>query len=193
MTAFLKTKSLVTETEYDGGKHSFDTTLVTGNSQVNELDGATYSAMEKIDAGVYNETKKFYSDSQQGYNIVDTKLVIQPKTLTLVNSKTYDGTKNTKGTIGFTGKIDNDDVSLVDGSVTGGIYADKNVGANKAVTYTIADSTLGGTNKANYILTVKGTGTITPKAITATFSDISRVYDGGVTATENGKQLNDVE
>ena len=191
LTAFLKTKSLVTETEYDGTEQAFDQTLVTGNSHVIELDSEPYSA-KGTNAGVYDETKKFYSDSQQGYNIVDTKLVIQPKTLTLVNSKTYDGTKNTKGTIGFTGKIDNDDVSLVDGSVTGGIYADKNVGANKAVTYTIADSTLGGTNKANYILTVKGTGTITPKAITATFSDISRVYDGGVTATENGKQLNDV-
>ncbi|SDC51945.1 filamentous hemagglutinin family N-terminal domain-containing protein, partial [Succiniclasticum ruminis] len=186
LTAFLKTKSLVTETEYDGTEKAFDQTLVTGNSQVNELNSAAYSAKE-TNAGVYDETKTFYSDSQQGYNIVDTKLVIQPKTLTLVNSKTYDGTTNTKGTIGFTGKIGNDNVSLIDGSVTGGIYADKNVGANKAVTYTIADSTLGGTNKANYILTVKGTGTITPKAITATFDDIIKVYDGTINdVDENG-------
>ena len=181
LTAFLKTKSLVTETEYDGKKHSFDTTLVTGNSQVNELDGATYSAMEKIDAGVYNETKKFYSDSQQGYNIVDTKLVIQPKKLRLDNTKVYDGTTSaTASAIGLKSSdiIGNDVVTLADGSVTGGLYADKNVGDDKAVTYTIADGALGGANAANYILTVKGTGTITPKEITANFAEISKVYDG---------------
>jgi hypothetical protein len=183
LTAFLKTKSLVTETEYDGGKHSFDTTLVTGNSHVIELDSAAYSAVEKIDAGVYDETKKFYSDSQQGYNIVDTKLVIQPKKLRLDNTKTYDGTTSvTASDIGLKSSdiINNDIVTLAAGNVTGGSYANKNVGVNKAVTYTIADSTLGGTNAANYILTVKGTGTITPRAITASFAEISKVYDGTI-------------
>ena len=194
MTAFLKTKSLVTEKEYDGTEWAFDQTLVTGNSHVIELDNAAYSA-KGTNAGVYDETKKFYSDSQQGYNIVDTKLVIQPKKLRLDNTKVYDGTTSaTASAIGLKSSdiIGNDVVTLADGSVTGGLYADKNVGDDKAVTYTIADSTLGGTNADNYILTVKGTGTITPKAITATFSDISRVYDGSVAATENGKRLNDV-
>ena len=187
LTAFLKTKSLVTETEYNGYVQGFDQTLVTGDSQVDVYSDSDANYAEGRNAGVYEGTKTFYSDSQQGYNIVDTKLVIQPKTLTLVNSKTYDGTTNTKGTIGFTGKIGNDNVSLVDGSVTGGIYEDKNAGVNKAVTYTIADSTLGGTNAANYILTVKGTGTITPKAITATFDDIIKVYDGTINdVDENG-------
>ena len=194
LTAFLKTKSLVTEKEYDGTEWAFDQTLVTGNSHVIELDNAAYSA-KGTNAGVYDETKKFYSDSQQGYNIVDTKLVIQPKKLRLDNTKVYDGTTSaTASAIGLKSSdiIGNDVVTLADGSVTGGLYADKNVGDDKAVTYTIADSTLGGTNADNYILTVKGTGTITPKAITATFSDISRVYDGSVAATENGKRLNDV-
>ena len=194
LTAFLKTKSLVTETEYDGTEQAFDQTLVTGNSHVIELDSAAYSA-KGTNAGVYDETKKFYSDSQQGYNIVDTKLVIQPKKLRLDNTKVYDGTTSaTASAIGLKSSdiIGNDVVTLADGSVTGGLYADKKAGVNKAVTYTIADSTLGGTNAANYILTVKGTGTITPKAITATFADISKDYDGSVAATENGKQLNDV-
>ena len=191
LTAFLKTKSLVTETEYNGDKHSFDSTLVTGDSQVKEYSaGEAYSAKEKINAGVYNEDKTFYSDSQQGYNIVDTKLVIQPKKLRLDNTKVYDGTTDvTVSAIGLKSSdiILNDIVTLAGGNVTGGVYADKNAGGDKAVTYTIADSTLGGTNAANYILTVKGTGTITPRAITASFAEISKVYDGTINdVDENG-------
>ncbi len=189
LTAFLKTKSLVTEKEYNGEEQDFDQTLVTGNSHVIELDSVAYSA-KGTNAGVYDETKEFYSDSQQGYNIVDTKLVIQPKKLRLDNTKVYDGTTSViASAIGLKSSdiIGNDAVTLADGSVTGGLYADKNVGDDKAVTYTIADSTLGGTNADNYILTVKGTGTITPKEITANFAEISKVYDGTINdVDENG-------
>ena len=136
LTSFLRTKALVTETEYNGNnEHSFDKTLAEGDNHIIAVDTSDVTA-KGTNAGVYGETKKFYSD-QQGYNIVDTELVIQPKRLTLVNSKTYDGTTNTNtnSTTDLAGIIGNDAVTLVDGKVTG-IYADKNVGEKQMMHWT---------------------------------------------------------
>ena len=184
LTAFLRTKALVTETEYNGNnEHSFDKTLAEGDNHIIAVDTSDFTA-KGTNAGVYQEeTKKFYSD-QQGYNIVDTELVIQPKRLTLVNSKTYDGTTNTNtnSTTDLAGIIGNDAVTLVDGKVTG-IYADKNVGENKSVIYTtIADDALDGTSAVNYILTAKGIGTISPRGISVAFGAIRKTYDGLTTS-----------
>ena len=86
--------------------------------------------------------------------------------------------------------VSGDDVDFATGIT--GAFADKNVGTDKTVTY--SGIALTGNDKDNYSIAASATGkgTITAKAITATFDDISRVYDGSVTATENGKQLNDV-
>ena len=188
LTAFLRTKALVTETEYNGNnEHSFDKTLAEGDNHIIAVDTSDFTA-KGTNAGVYQEeTKKFYSD-QQGYNIVDTELVIQPKRLTLVNSKTYDGTTNTNtnSTTDLAGIIGNDAVTLVDGKVTG-IYADKNVGENKSVIYTtIADDALDGTSAVNYILTAKGIGTISPRGISVAFGAIRKTYDGLTTSDTIG-------
>ena len=71
-------------------------------------------------------------------------------------------------------------------------YNDKNAGTGKAVTY--SNISLSGAKKDNYVIvdTMTGTNEIKPKTLTATFSNISRAYNGTKNATENGKSLNGV-
>ena len=104
---------------------------------------------------------------------------ISPRVLTsntTVSSRVYDGTTNaviTKNTV--TGVISGDTVTCSGGTAT---FSDKNVGSAKTVTVT--GLTLTGTDAANYTLpgTTVTTAGITQRAITATISASSRVYDG---------------
>ena len=186
LTAFLKTKDVITETEYTGAAQQFDENLVTGDNHITATDVGGYASETNAGKheGLTGETgdKVLYSD-QLGYDLVDTKLIIQPKRVSLVNAdKTYDGTKdvntltlnlNTADIIGS----DSAKVTLVNNNVTG-TYADKNVGDGKAITYTIADDdgALTGTAKGNYIISAAGTGNITAK--TLSLVSVSKVYDG---------------
>lgn len=75
----------------------------------------------------------------------------------------------------------NDDVTL-DKSALNAHYADANAGQNKTVEYTVK---LTGGDSSNYVLKTLGTqngtlttqGTITPKEVTASFGDVTKVYD----------------
>ena len=84
LTAFLKTKDVITETEYNGTEQSFDENLVTGDSHITAtVTGETGYAKQtdaKKDDGLAG-SNVLYSD-QLGYDLVDTKLIIQPKRLT---------------------------------------------------------------------------------------------------------------
>ena len=132
------------------------------------------------------------------YNIsyvANTNSVISPKTLT-VNfadiSKTYDGTTSATAGAGTLNGVEDIDSGKVSVSASAA-YADKNAGTNKQVDYT--NVTLGGDEAGNYIIAAvaTGTGVIIPKAITATFADISKTYDGTTSATAGAGTLNGVE
>ncbi|MBR1760157.1 MAG: filamentous hemagglutinin N-terminal domain-containing protein [Schwartzia sp.] len=168
LTAFLTRKDNITSTtEYNG--------TATGDV------GATYTAT------TYNVT-----EAQDGFNYIKDVSIVTPKDVTVGFSstyKTYDGTTDATAGIPVLNGIvsystfDFDDVHVADGVTA--TFEDKNVGANKTVNYT--NLALTGEKAKNYNLvnaaTVTGMGTITAKAITATFADISKTYDGTTNAT----------
>ena len=179
LTAFLKTKDVITETEYDGSLQPFDAELVTGDNHITATNVGGYASetnAEKYDG--LTGGKVLYSD-QLGYDLVDTKLIIQPKRVSLVNAdKTYDGTTDVNYStlnLNTADIIGSDAVELVNSKVTG-VYSDKNVGTDKAITYTIADDALTGAAAGNYIISAAGTGNITAK--TLNLVSVSKVYDG---------------
>jgi filamentous hemagglutinin family protein len=103
--------------------------------------------------------------------------------------RAYDGTTTvglTAGTLGSTGFVPGDvvNVSPPSGGVTSGTMADKNVGTNKPVTVT--GLTLTGADAGNYQIDPAGSGitvNISAAALTPTFAGVSRVYNGGTSAT----------
>src|SRR5207253_2446511 len=118
-----------------------------------------------------------------------TKASITPAGLTgsfTANDKIYDATPaaTVKGK-SLAGVLGSDDVIL---NVTNVVFANKNVGTDKAVT---GDLSLSGNDAGNY--TVNGTDTtkanITPKPLTGAFTADSKVYDATRTATVKGKSL----
>ncbi|MFG6415156.1 YDG domain-containing protein [Roseateles sp. DC23W] len=115
---------------------------------------------------------------------------ITPKALTVtgttVTGKVYDGTTSATLSGGsLQGLIGGDAVTLAES----GYYADKHVGATKAVT---ATSSLGGGDAGNYALTQPTglSGAVTPKSITVTGTTVvDKVYDGTTAATLTGGSL----
>ena len=107
-------------------------------------------------------------------------------------SKIYDGTTSATAGAGTLNGVEDIDSGKVSVSASAA-YADKNAGTNKQVDYT--NVILGGDEAGNYIIAAAttGTGVITPKAITATFADISKTYDGTTSATAGAGTLNGVE
>jgi filamentous hemagglutinin family protein len=97
-------------------------------------------------------------------------------------NKVYDGQTGVASMAGVLGddRVAGDTLTL-SGS---GNYDDKNAGSGKTVTYTGLG--LSGGDAANYVLdsaTITGAGAITQRALTATASGVSKVYDGSATAT----------
>ena len=186
LTAFLKTKDVVTATDYNGSEQTFDNTLAQGAA--NHIYATESGNLVKgTDAGKYlgnntdpnNDTgyKVYYSD-QGGYDIGDTILVIQPKKLSIADvSKVYDGNQNVISEISINGNVGNDEVNL-DGNKVTGVYEDKNAGADKTVTYTVNTGALTGTDANNYTIAsiVTGSGTITAKELSLVHAN--KVYDG---------------
>ena len=101
----------------------------------------------------------------------------------------YDGTTNVAvvaGTVGSSGFVSGDDVaiSLPPGGLSSGTIADKNVGTAKPVTVTGLG--LSGADGGNYSIDSAGSGitvNITSLALTPTYTGVSSVYNGGVTAS----------
>ena len=118
---------------------------------------------------------------------VELSYQIVKKTVTITNlsakDKVYDGSTAAQlnGTPQLSGAVTGEAVSLDISEVTG-IFADKNVGNGKTVTFT--GFSLSGTESvlANYNLSVPPTVTasITAKPVTATVTAVDRAYEPGV-------------
>ena len=131
------------------------------------------------------------------YSIADTKTgagTITQREISVAFgniSKTYDGltTSDTIGERTFTNVVDAD-AEKVD--VTATATYDKKDAGSREVAYT--GVTLTGEEAGNYSIaeTATGAGTITAKEITATFADISKVYDGTTSATASEGTLDGV-
>jgi hypothetical protein len=154
--------------------------------QVISDPGLLGNAATGTNAGTYTG----YHSYQLGYNIIGGNLIINPLEITLVGSRTYDGSSNVMANI-LTPQ------GLIEGeslSVSGlGILSDgKNVGENKAVN--ISSLALGdcisigcvglGSNYSIGSVTV----TVTQKTITQSGLSVasSKVYDGSRSATVLG-------
>ena len=131
------------------------------------------------------------------YSIATTttgKGTITPKALTATFAditKVYDGTTGATAGVGTLSGVESDDTGKVSVSASAA-YDEKNAGS-RIVDYT--GVALSGTEAGNYSIatTTTGKGTITPKALTATFADITKVYDGTTSATAGAGTLSGVE
>ena len=191
LTAFLKTKDLVKVYEYDHNPHSVvdnDPLLDDPNIKKSDQFRGNWNNYSNnlTNAGVVNilkENRVFLYSLQDGYDIADMKLIVQPKALTATFadiSKTYDGTANATagaGTLKAGDIISGDNVELNAAGIVA-TFADKNAGDNKTVNYT--GIALSGTDANNYSIatTVTGAGTINKKQLTVTFDPIRKTYDG---------------
>lgn len=128
------------------------------------------------DAGNYNLTGTLNDLAGTGK--------ITPRELTVAfgnTTKEYNGLfAATPGVATFTGLVEGDTVSLSD--TVQATYANKGAGTWD-VNY--SGLSLTGTSAGNYTIagTAVGTGTITPKALTVSFGDTARDYNGTTTAT----------
>ena len=120
-----------------------------------------------------------------------TTAAITPKLLTVqgvtATDRTYDGSTSvalTAGAVGAGGVLGSDvvTVNLPGAGLSTGTVANKNIGNAKPVTVT--GLTLGGGDAGNYTLDgSQGVSVnITPKALTAVYVGVDRVYTGGVSA-----------
>ncbi len=99
------------------------------------------------------------------------------------SNKVYDGTTTAAVSGGAVTALAGDVVSL--STAANANFVDKNVGTAKAVTTAY---TLSGTDAGNYNLVQASglTANITPKALTASFTGSSKVYDAGTIASVTG-------
>ncbi|WP_448664648.1 YDG domain-containing protein [Sphingomonas sp. CJ20] len=122
--------------------------------------------------------------------IANGTAAITPKALTATASgetKVYDGTTTSGGTVTWSGLIAGDTASGTQA------FDSKNAGSRTLIVqngYTISD----GNNGNNYVVTKQNAaGTITAKQISASLTGtISKVYDGTTTAALSGTSLNGV-
>ncbi len=188
LTAFLKPKDLVRVYEYDGSPHSVvigDPLLDDPNIKKSDQFAGNWNNYSNnlTNAGVVNilkENRVFLYSLQDGYDIADMKLIVQPKALTATFadiSKTYDGTVNATAGAGTLKGVAAVDAGKVSVNATAASYDKKDAG-NRVVNYT--GVALSGDKANNYSIatTATGAGTISPKQLTATFADISKTYDG---------------
>jgi len=170
-----------------------DATLVynagvqTGGTTASTAPGLLGTAASGRNAGFYNG---YYSTQQGGLDIIGGNLTVTPATLAVTGvtagNKVYDTTigASLTGTAAVTA-LGSDMVNIA--GAGSGNFADKNVGAGKAVTVT--GYTLSGTDAANYqIVQPAGlTADITQASLTITgVTAQNRVYNGDTAATLGG-------
>ncbi len=127
-------------------------------------------------------------------NITPAWLAVIVGSLTGSTSKVYDGSTTAvlnAGNFLLTGWVNGDgtDVTV---TKTSGVFADKNVGANKLVTVSLTSADFaasGSTVLSNYGLPTTASGNIgeiTAKSLTASYAGSNKVYSGNTTATVTG-------
>ena len=164
-------------------------------TRADHSNGTTvYNGTETGDVGTNYVASAYNAGAQAqlgGVNYVRDYTKVTPKALTISGvDKIYNGTTDATLTAdNLSGVVEGDTLTV---STTSATYADKNVGTGKTVTY--AGLTLGGTKAKNYTIDASGTGTgdITAKALTVTFADISKTYDGTKKATAGAGTLTGV-
>ena len=153
---------------------------------------------KNVGSRTVNYTGVALSGAEAGnYSIATTttgKGTITPKALTATFAditKVYDGTTNATAGVGTLSGVESGDTGKV--SVSASAAYDKKNAGGRTVNYT--GVALSGDEAANYSIatTATGKGTITPKALTATFADITKVYDGTTSATAGVGTLSGVE
>lgn len=194
----MKQKDLVKVFPYDRNSHSItpdsfndDDKVKTG--RVNTWGTLYLSSPGVIDfsADTYGASNKrlFYSD-QNGYDIVDMKLIVQPRQLGIYSvNKEYDGTSGATLTVdNLYNVIRNDKNSLSISGVTASYTGENAADAGTGKTVDYSGLTLTGDAAGNYTIAASGTSTgnsITKKQLSATFNTISKVYDGGTVGIPN--------
>jgi len=137
-------------------------------------------------AGNYNITPSGLTDGNYAINFVSGSLVVNKANLVLTTSdvtKTYNGTFAALGTAAAT----TTSPLLGTDTVSGGTFAFANANAgsgNKVVTVsgaTVNDTNGGGNYNVSYINNT--TSTITPASLTVGSSNVTKTYDGTVTAS----------
>ena len=192
----------VNDKNYDGGT----TATVNGASAIKtgliSGDAVTVSASGTFTDALVGTNKTVTLVSSYGgaqlsnYIVTDQTTTtgnIIPKPLALSipgATRAYDGTTviTPTGSITLSGVINNENVVLSTGSVTG--FVDKNVGTNKPVTYT--GFTISGTDAGNYSLPAQpaSTANITPLDLLVTgVSAVSRVYNASTNASLTGTAI----
>ncbi|NDC61531.1 MAG: hypothetical protein EBZ60_05885, partial [Betaproteobacteria bacterium] len=157
----------------------------------------SYSTTGHANAGSYFQSAsnvltgtKASNYSFAGLTSLTANYTVSAKPLTISvpgATKVYDASNTIYPTApaSIIGVVAGDDVQLGAGNVTG--FVDKNVGVNKAVTYT-GFSINGGNDAGNYALSANpaSTADITPKPITATgITALSKVYNASPSASLN--------
>ncbi len=178
----------------DGGTISSVATTGTLTSGKKLLGTAT-AVLSSKDAGTVTATGSGLYSEQQGYLITASTtgpgtVTITPKALSAslaAQTKTYDGNTTATlapGAITASGFAPGEGASVTQ---TSGTYSNKNVEGATSVTATLTSTDFSFNDRvlaSNYALptSVTGTGSITPKALSATASASNKVYDGNTTA-----------
>jgi hypothetical protein len=152
------------------------------------ITSAGFAARATVAGGPYAQTIALGSlQSDAGYAITiapSTGMVtVTPKALTtsvIADSKTYDGTTATTGSVTLNGVVAGDTVGTTGTTFT---FADKNAGTGKTVNVT--GTTLTGADMGNYTLTVPASvlADILKKALTVTVTANGKTYDGTTATT----------
>jgi filamentous hemagglutinin family protein len=181
---------------YDGGTSAAGTASVTAGTLFagDTLSGGSFAFTDK-NAGVGNKTVTTsgvtVSDGNNGGNYAvsyanNTTSTINPADLFVtglaVSNKVYDATTaaSYSGSPSLSPIIGSDQVTLNSGAAS---FIDKNVGDGKTVL--LGSFSLSGTDAANYALQAPPslTANITTAPLTLSTSNVTKTYDGGVSAT----------
>jgi hypothetical protein len=161
---------------------------VSGSFSPNSLGSAGGSATLTLTttSAALAETNSSFTVSATAANTVSQSgfLTLNPRVVTLVGSRTYDGTMTASfSTLSITNVVGSENLSLASGSAT---LSSKDVGSPSISSNTL---TLTGTAASNYTTTgATGTVTISPKALTYSGLSVpaSKVYDGTTAAMVSG-------
>ncbi|MDP9898022.1 YDG domain-containing protein [Variovorax ginsengisoli] len=176
---------------YDGSTSAAATLAsagIVGNDVVNFSGNATFADKNASTGKTVTVADMTAAGTDSGnYSIANatatTTADISAKAITVTATgvgKTYDGTTGATATLASTGVIGNDVVSF-SGNAS---YADKNVGANKAVSVTGIGAS--GADALNYTVSSSSaatTASIVARTITVAATGVGKTYDGGTSAT----------
>ncbi|WP_321532197.1 MBG domain-containing protein [uncultured Desulfuromonas sp.] len=176
------TPLILTATKVYNSTTSLDEAVYTWSMETDDdllLGSAGTWETNAINAGSCSFDTSGYYSTQQGYDITG-QLTISPAALTITANDavvSYDGSAYSGGIVSYSGFVAGEDTANLAGSL---VYGGSSQGAVNAGSYTISAS---GLSADNYDITYQdGKLSINPAAITLSTSDVSKVYDGTLSA-----------